>query len=1175
MIEIFQNTAFLSGVGMGVKNDADLPTGAHLRWQFPGWLGFPQQGFKVYRRLHGPKKLDYYRCSQQIQLSNWYRSQQLAQTPATPKPLLTNGPSIFKPTGELYLQSVVTPSGRSTEGISLDAAKLVISLPVSVVPYEIGFTFLRKAISGNFLVEAFRAGEKRTSRWMNQPMASEDGWMAAPVTLYYPDEGIDRIEITGSLAILTEIRFHLEPCGWEDPVARLPIPVTHQLSPEKIESWLVESIGSHPQTYLPAEYLMPDSSLAYYYRSRANDLQQELETVYQMETDPQLPLDSYAGSEIDEAPAGEFPKIEALFLAGTNYNFARATSLAWQDPVSTGHFDYKVEGNWQLKIGGQVHQLRVSWVIYGVSIKERGALAAPTGLSATTFRAPILLANSSAEPSMTAYAGLAWTIPDRTPGKPEAPIAYLIEKETPGGRIEGRWEVVNQDTYRNIFLPDLLFVDDDLAADPGERGFFREALTFGTHRYRIRGVDLFGRVSLPSAAVLVRVEDDEMPPVPENVQVACIEEGEPVLQIDWEFDLDRAAHLTPVFRFEVFARNGLLNTEQGTLRNIAPVAQGEETLRLDTDLDLSAYSQNALANGRSVFIAQGQTYPVTAHASGTNGRITLKVPVVRTPDGRTEKRLDLPVAGTLRIGSQYYRYQDSADPEAWLQSGGLKVGFLNNNSGYPFEQLGTGLILEHSPGFPKNENGRLQCRVWVRGWNWQAAVPGFGKSYVQAGVRAVRRNLQGSLISSGVGGPGQGFRLELTPPPAPGFGETGVVYAPLPDQRGISRMEVNWTAEYPFRYEVYRASAVELLRIAAGMKEGRGLPVAVDENLGLRALAAHKAVQHAFRKVGTIAAQISGVPLSFRDELPGQTQAQFVYHVMAVSPAGVTSAWPELSAAEWQVLETGVPTSGITLNDLTLKLENSFLVVETQDFRRPAQPRIDKIEGGEQKVVLSWERIPELEPGVSGFRIYKTTRKDLAGDWLNMVPVGGLLRNSTRARTYHLEVRHESTGERWVLEDHEVTPFAHHWYQLFAVKESPTGEELISAPLPVALTARPVKRTLPVVPDWYRITQYSSQFAVRWIRPSEFVEVKILYRIVENQYHPWEVISGSRYNSEGWMRPDRDFSYRYRTYVNGRRIVYTFMRAGTWQYGKRYQFKMISRDIYGNISEGEILEVRT
>jgi hypothetical protein len=1248
---IKQENELLSMICLGVKGDEYLQDGVHLRWSFAPFLGFPRGGFKLFRRPHDVKIIQEYQ--KEILLGK-----QKEKVDSSGKELKVEGVTFSKQKYPLTFIKTGIWFGKdylgTEEGLLLTSDPLIIEFDnKKVIPWWIFLNLAYKRAIGYIEIKAYKDdtviyevtwGKEEPPSLVFIVIQSilnylGQGWQSAFTTIFI-SEGIDKIEIRGRDAVLERLLYVPEDCGWEE-LTTIYLPVTsspyyEQWSSESSKEIAEKRLGDSPQTLLPKEVTPPSpESLKERYLGVVNfsKLHEALVTILQS---------SYYGSgklmnEVIQQPtegecSGEIPLLDFILLSAIDPNIARILGLYYVDDKAPTPCDYKIEGTWifgglqffskilwylvkilgPLGLPGVIEVdpsgkviFSISWTCFNVKIKEKikedqQSLAYSAGLTAKLYYLPPFLEQGkSASMQPIPVVGLKWDLPNEdTKNMEEQHVMYHVERDG---------QLLTVDTVEENKFAQPVVVSKPEDKDSFPYGYFTDKPSYGSFEYRIRGIDIFGRVSKPSESVTIKVEDNISPPPPINVKAAYLDAADPYLldsdkadlrdfngvnsntpldslgmkelvRIEWEWTKELELQAPDACGFNIYLKHGILNTLLGRIVKIEE--NGEDYCNLTTSLNLTGFEENCFGEDKKkgYLLSQGESFKIKT--VGENGTLTVKTPIIEKLDGN-KLRLK-PIIGPCSLklgeglGSPYYKKYIS--PKDWqgveTEPGTIQTPIKVDKENGEIEgsSIPTGLKLNIMIG---KQNGTTRYKLLIHGINLGEPELGFGKLYFQVGISTSRIKYDGTEKEGHVSIPAGAFKVDRTPPKTPKILEPESKYATKADTEGSSYYTLKWNGIYPYKYNIYRAVDINLKGELSD--DEKKYSEDLDKEVLLRAYAADEKKKKQFLRMNKepispdSPEEISSEEklMTYTDKLPGNVNNRYVYHISAISPSGVESGWPELTEDDINLLKNSElnANDAANLNELIKKLKNWFLVVNIPDITPPPIPQVLGIEPGDQKITIRWRWREGLDQSVIGYKLFKTTKPEFAGDIRNMIPViEGLLteENSVTNEVFESEsIEKESLhriidnadGKIWEFKDLDVNFGKTYYYQFIAVKELGDGTRIWSQPLPKPLASKPLKLSKPKPPKLENIVRINSATINIYYTPSEEkgLELLLMRKVVKGSV--WWIVG------DGWFPQPKPVPGEWSLYKDDKNVQADLL----------YEYKFRVRDKAGNVSESDII----
>lgn len=917
MSEIPVQTPHLAMIGLG-EHDAPVdPTdphdlegpGIHLRWSFatatplgdPARLDWPEAGFTLYRRLSGGiqdptmRDLDLPATAHALDSSGVLR--------VLPGAQLEFDPDLLR------LTLARTPKALDDLALLLDSYPDYVTLrfddPVRVVlvtcdarpgaPAGTPVTVLRAHDGPVTVDEAVLAGD------VGQLNVFADRITHVRLRV----DGTRLVEVTRVLAPATT-----DPDDW-DLVAELP-PLTE---------WAQVS------SRVPAE-------MAPAYEAGWADLGAELTSLF----DPAIPVPRWDRTSTDPGvtagPAEGPPPTWSQAIQGRILLFsldpfiARLLGLLYVDTDDVARGDQFLDYLVTADFGGSIGT--VGWICHDLSIFRHPALAPPRLVTAEVTPARTFLPDPETGALLEqADIGLSWTVrPDGQAGSLAAAAVRFDVEARPDGSAD--WELLTAaapvvvggaiDDLGELRAPQYLLIDQRPA---------------GTHSYRVRAIDVFGRRSQPSNRLDITVRDIVGPPPPVSLRVRYLDPADPFLAAD-----------------ERGLGEGLL------VRFALPSARYEAG---SDGVGLTVYAVQG-ARDRTLDWRDAATWGTPVGGCPRQDKVPGEATAVEVVDPGD------PAAGSPRV----VRVSTDLPPPSWSgrlagsrwtwQPGHLLVGQRE----YPVETVESGdpasFLLSWPAALGLADPVPGPC-TWYPGYqvflSRYRAQPLTGQGSVSGAVAA------GAVDRAGNAGPvtaPAGFQwVDRTVPGAPPAFDLGVeqLLASTPDPHGRSRFTLTWAPPGAGqRVLVCRATDVSVLdRHGRAQTDAAGLSSAE-----LVALAADPAADPAFSVITTAAVEGTG----YTDEaLNGLAANRYLYRLRLVSPAG--SLGP-----------LGPPAPPVAIPDVV----------------PPREPRMLRALGGAGSITLAWA--PNRERDADHYVVYRAEAAS-AADIRLMTAVGTVAQDGAAA----------------------------------------------------------------------------------------------------------------------------------------------------------------------------------
>lgn len=472
--------------GIRPRDGSISPLGHHLRWSFPEHLGFPTNGFVIYRRPSGG-----FKPSECLDLTKRaVPDGQLIAIGSSLEGVFFHYPSSIEIRGN--------SDGLTVTPASPELLELRFTDPMALVSIEVG------GVQGSVQLRAYADLQLVAT----SPLLTNNSG-----TLEVASPHITRVTISLNFQTLNAIcRLSMQTVckdrSWGQPIAQLPLINSVDQGLARLEAGLQN------------RYARDRGQAVQRYRPELKALIKWLRLL-QNRTDPAFinPGDSPDQLRLPaldaNSPLQSIRPQAMLLLAALDPNIARFLSLYWVDkyggsdsPEVGISYDYKVEGQWR---GARVG----CGLVFGLGAKE----------SALPFidRQPSVdkLLKGDQLPGLRwqdktplGRVGLRWPRPKEGQGAVQ-PILFDLWRDPGSGRE--RLLTKNQP----VLVPAQSWANDGTAL------FIDTAVSLGQHSYRLRGIDLFGQVGQAIESEAIAVKDLEAPPPPVRLRANLTQPGYP------------------------------------------------------------------------------------------------------------------------------------------------------------------------------------------------------------------------------------------------------------------------------------------------------------------------------------------------------------------------------------------------------------------------------------------------------------------------------------------------------------------------------------------------------------------------------------------------------------------------------------------------------------------------
>jgi hypothetical protein len=701
-----------------------------------------------------------------------------------------------------------------------------------------------------------------------------------------------------------------------------------------------------------------------------------------------------ASDDPDDGTSWRYVVVRDALTAAADPYFARVLGLYWVHTPSTPpqRFDYMVEATWA--VDGD--KRRFCFIVFDRGAEAQPALAAPTGPAATAMPGSAHMTPDGVLNPCEMDVVVNWRRPSvcEVADALRTPMAYLVERTDAGAPDSGPYHLVTKRAFEAGGEPEVvpaIIADADDGSQRFASGYFVDrGPGYGLFHYRVRGRDLFGRTSPPSAAAPVTVTDEVAPGPPLNLAADYADPADPeragsdllawanrgtapgdppraAAVLRWIWPASRQLQFPDLDEFRLYYRAGSLNHVLGRITAVAEAAPGE----YDVVTDLTPVGPDVPAPQTSVdpgaLRNEGEEYPVLTIVTA-GGHLTFRVrgnaaapPLVGSCAFRLGRGTS-PTA-TQPARAPYAAFKTFEEPAHW-------EGFLLDPSGppRPLRVGADGALRGTLPSglTPADVDVARTLETQDGGAHWHYTLrlrgltlepnPERPRAAGAFGIGAV----DGVPNEGRIAPPASILAVRRATPVVPPIVYPPVNFATLADYHGTSYFQLEWTGVAGVHYLVYRAGDLDLL--AAGgvdLATHRGR-TADEQRLELQQLALDAANLEAFRIVTATPLAGSGGPMRHRDPLPGALQNRFVYRLRATDAGGNLAPWPPAASATCVVVDLpGVPPPPPAWAD------TSF----------PAT-------GG---VVLRW--VPNATGALRGYRLYRSDDADRAEDVRSMTPL--------------------------------------------------------------------------------------------------------------------------------------------------------------------------------------------
>lgn len=628
-----------------------------------------------------------------------------------------------------------------------------------------------------------------------------------------------------------------------------------------------------------------------------------------------------ARPRVDGNPKLEVNYIHLLQVAALDPNIARILGLYCQDETAAvgSNYDYKIAGNW--KAAGSADH---AWICFNLFRGALPAVTRPTGLASTQVEVPGGITGAMTSQTATA---LGWTITRTTDGQltQTAPVMYHVFRQDL--KPDGAWTTAKQLTKGRPVIAK--------AASTNARYYTDGPVALGAYRYKIAGIDIFGRQSTYSTTTTITLTDTVAPPSPIKVKAALTDpdDASPVdIDVSWSWSSAQRAQAGDAKLFRVYHQYQNLYPVDGAVTAVA-AGSVSGTSDLTTDLDV-AEDYSRFSDG--FLFHRGDRYRVS-DVKISGGAIIVTVQNKKDDSGAMTRA---PAAATSSTASfSYLKFLG----EAWKLKGRflLKVDWTKTahwqasymtqslTSAEAYSTTITGVPVSVDAATPTATVMAAVCCEDVNGNVGPLSVPVF----VQV------RN--------------------TTAPDAPAITAGENEYASKADWYGNSRYTVALPAAAAgISYEIFRATDAGL---ANAVKNS--IDVTTELASELEGLEAYEDIDEAdlkdwadetesgdaaMLKYRKAFMNIGNASSDFEDEFPGTGRNRYIYKVCSVDTAGNRGEFADA------------------------------FVVHLHDVTPPSAPVVTSVVGGDRQITLNWARNQERD--MAGYRVYRTTVKEDSSD---------------------------------------------------------------------------------------------------------------------------------------------------------------------------------------------------
>ena len=1215
----FLQDSRLTLLGTGFLGDSEAQNGVHLRWSFDPELGFPADGFQLYFRAAAPKttlKVSFSSLARRLQqqpapagvdggvtvhrtdgdrLAVGVRCDQVGlDLGASPlvlrfRPNFAVAPALVREVtllgvtqqGAAFAQAI--HAGRVADcaalgqqaclGQILDAGTVSLLTRLEGAERLLAGRDLRgrrrgPRVTWSALIRSERAEALR--RLAELGLAAPAAAACVPFQLTLRADAIDAVRVSGCNATLLGVVWSPMAAdesekGWKPLHGPICLPV--DAVPEYSCSREAGDARSIAKNRLPeAADLPPGAPTRAELEARLlgadfEELHQSLEQA--LGGGGQF-IARLASDDPEDGTSWRYDVVRDALTAAADPYFARVLGLYWVHAPTTPpeRFDYMVEATWPI----EGEKRRFCFIVFDRGPEAQPALTAPAGTVATAMPGSAHVTPDGVLNPCEMDVVVNWRRPSvcEIADAIRAPIAYLVECTGAGAPDSGPYALVTRRAFEKGGEPEVV---PAMIADPEDgpprfaSGYFVDrGPGYGLFHYRVRGRDLFGRTSAPSAPAAVTVTDQVAPGPPLNLAAEYFDPGDPeragsemlawadrdaaagdppraAVAVRWIWPASRQLQFPDLDEFRLYYRPGSLNHVLGRITAVTEVATGE----YDVETDMAPVGPDIPAPQTAVdpgaLRNEGEECPVLTIVT-TGGRLTFRAranPAAPPLVGPCAFRLGRGTSPTATQAARapYPAFKTFEQPEHWegflldptappvpirVGADGALRGVLP--AGLTAADVETVRVLE-----PQGGEVHWHYMLRLRGLTLEPSAErprvagAFGIGSVDAVTNEGRIAPPASILAV----------LRVTPL-VPPIVYPPVNFATLADYHGTSYFALEWTGAAGVGYLVYRAGDLDLLAAGGIELEAHRARSADEQRLQLQQLALDPAHVEAFRIVTAAPLVSAGGPMRHRDPLPGALQNRFVYRIRAVDAGGNLAPWPPAASASCVVVDLpGVSPPPPAWNDAAF----------------PAA-------GG---VVLRW--VPNAPAALRGYRLYRSDEADGAQDVRSMTPLfaapqdegGGtvtgvvLTRDDTGAVT---AVTPLPPGERPVgrlvqYEDNTAEPGRPLYYRLVAEDANghrSAASERLMVQLPKSLPPEP--------PNWSTPAVAPGSVSLQWTAAEDDLECLVLRRAdgsIRRALGPW-----------------------------GPRGDYAFLDTGV-EPGTEYEYLIRVRDRVGHVVDGPLLNV--
>ncbi len=660
-----------------------------------------------------------------------------------------------------------------------------------------------------------------------------------------------------------------------------------------------------PRDWAVADSRLP-SSLSAAARTRYRDSWPRLDKVIRKVTSGVISESLAEQSGAEDAPTLDANYIHLLQAAALDPNIARILGLYYQDESAalSTLYDYKIAGNWSAPRSAD-HE----WICFGLSRGALPAVTRPTGLTSVQVDLPGGIAGVAKSQSAVA---LGWTINRSADGQlaQTSPVMYHVYRQDK--KPAGTWTVAKHLTRNRPVIAKAA------ASDP--RYYTDGPLALNSYRYKISGVDIFGRESALSAMTSITVTDNVAPPPPVSVAASIVDTEAPSpvdIEVTWSWTDTQREQAGDAKLFRVYHQYEDLYPVSGTVTAVAAgtVADTSDlTTDLDTSGDYSRFEDGFLIHGGARFVVTGITV--------SGGAVIVTVENNADADGART------VSPAVAVPSASFAYL-SFLPDAWKMKGRFLLKTDWSNSAH-----------WQSSHETKNVTSAEEYSATI------SDVPVAVDSATPVAsmfVAVCTEDANGNVGPLSV--PVKVQATNVTAPAAPVLAIGDEEYASKADWYGNSKYTVAIpSAPAGVRYEILRATDAGLAKAAGSTSELEDIS---DDDLKAWADDTESSdstmltYRTAFMNVGTASAD-------FEDSFPGTARNRYIYKVRSIDSANNRGEFADA------------------------------FVVHLHDVTPPGTPIVTTVTAGDCEITLTWARNNERD--LAGYRVFRSITEESSSD---------------------------------------------------------------------------------------------------------------------------------------------------------------------------------------------------